>query len=361
MPDEVVDNTGGSSSLPTSSGEASAAAPALTNPTAVVSGPSDVSDDDLLSALNASRAGKEAAPEADIPTPSASSSSSSDSGASSPTPEKKTDAAPVDPKIAAQVEAAVKARAEQAEARERELRQYRDQGSRIVQEAEAYREQVRREVEAQKAAELAEFRRDPLAFAKKANWDPVELVDNIAKYDTPEGRMQRELVAQRAELAQLRAEQKARDDAAARATQTQQQQAQTREVETAFLGELKTKYPGVEEHLKRPGMQEFYIQQAHKRANELAGDPARAGQPLTYGEVAEWLGTTYGFAQAPTPPKGAPAQTAAGKPARGLTQTAQSERSGGDGRKFHELSEAEQDAILVAEQRERSRQRQAQR
>lgn len=359
MPDEVVDNTG-SSSLPTSSGEPAPAAPALTNPTASITGPSDVSDDDLLSALNASRAGKEAPAEAEVPTPSASSSSSSDSAASSAPEKAKADAAPVDPKIAAQVEAAVRARAEQAETRERELRQYRDQGARIVQEAEAYRAQVKAEVEAQKAAELAEFRRDPLAFAKKANWDPVELVDNIAKYDTPEGRMQREQVALRAEVAQLRAEQKARDDAAAQATHTQQRAAQTREVEDAFVKELTTKYPGVDEHFKRPGMRDFYIQQAHKRANELAADPKRT-EPLTYGEVAEWLGSTYGFAQAPAPPKGAPAQTAAGKQARGLTQTAQSERSGGDARKFQELSEAEQDAILVAEQRERTRQRQAQR
>ena len=348
-PDEVVDNTG--SSLPTSSSDAPPpAAPALTNPTAIVEGPRDVSDDDLISALSSSRENRPAE------TPE---TGEGEKAAAAPAATQKPAETPVDPKVAAQVDAAVKARADAAEARERELKPFRDQGARMVQEAEAYAAQRKQQADREYTELIADLRKDPIAAAKKAGWDPVALVENIANYDTPQGRIEREMLATKAELAEFKREQQQRD-AAAKQQQERSQQAQLRsEVENTFLTELKTKYPGAEEHLKRPGMQEFFLQQANKRADELIAERGGGGS-LTYGEVAEWLGTTYGFGQAPAPPKGAPAQTAAGKAARGLTQTAQSERSGGESRKFHELSEAEQDRILVAEQKQREATRRAQ-
>lgn len=348
----IIDNSGGSSSLPTPSAEAPKA-PALANPTPVLEGPGDVSDADLLGALKSSREARPPEPTAD--------DGGADEAASSPGEKHDTPAAaaapPADPKLAAAVDAALAARLQQNEAREKELRQYRDQGSRIVSEAEAYAAQRKKQADAEYAELIADLRKDPIAAAKKAGWDPVALVENIANYDTPQGRIEREVLATKAELAQMRAEQAARMKADEAARAQAQQQAVQQEVQTAFLGEVKAKYPGAEEHLKRPGMQEFYLQQAHKRADQLAAERGPGGQ-LTYGEIADWLASTYGFGQAPTPPKGAPAPTAAGKAARSLNQAAQSERSGGDTRAFHELSEAEQDRILLAEQRTR-RQREA--
>jgi hypothetical protein len=353
-PEEIVtDNTGGSG-LVSETPAAPAAPPPLTNPTAIHEGPSDTSDAELREALRVARAGRPPEDEGgDAPPTPVEKGEAPPPAAAPPKP-----AEPVDPKLAAQVEAAVKARADAAEARERELRQYRDQGTRIVSDAEAYAAQRKKQADDEYAQAMADLRRDPLAAVKKAGWDPIELVDNIAKYDTPEGKIQRALLETQSEVKQLRAEQKAREEAQERARAQAAQQQTREEVANTFLAELKTKYPGAEEHLKRPGMQDFYLQQANKRADELAAERGPGGAPLTYGEIAEWLGTTYGFGQAPTPPKGAPAQTQAGKAARGLSQTEQSERSGGDSRKFHELSTAEQDAVLLAEQRERTRRQQ---
>lgn len=353
MSEAVVDNTGGSV-LPAEPA-APAAPPPLTNPTPIVEGDRDTSDDELREALRVARAGRPAEEgDDDAPPPAA---------AASP-PVAKPDTAqaepPVDPKIAAQVEAAVRARAEQNEARERELRQYREQGSRIVQEAEAYAAQRKQQADAEYNQALAELRKDPLAAMKKAGWDPVQVVENIANYDTPQGRIERELLAIKADNQSLRQELTQRSQAEAQAKAQADQAAKAQRTANEFLAELKSKFPGAEEHLSRPGMQDFYLQQAHRLADEIALDPARNGAPLTYAEVAERLASTYGFGQAPTPPKGAPAQTQAGKAARGLTQTAMSERSGADTRKFHELSPAEQDRILLEEQRERTRQQRAQ-
>jgi hypothetical protein len=346
----IIDNTGGSSSLPTPSAEP-AKAPALANPTPVMEGPGDVSDADLLGALRSSREARPPEPTPD----DASEAPSAPAGSDAPAPAAA--APPADPKLAAAVDAALAQRLQQNEARERELRQYRDQGSRIVSEAEAYAAQRKKQADAEYEQLIVDLRKDPIAAAKKAGWDPVALVENIANYDSPQGRIEREVLATKAELAQMRAEQTARIKADEAARMQAQANAQRQQVADTFLGEVKTKYPGAEEHLKRPGMQDFYLQQAHKRADELAAERGPGGQ-LTYGEIADWLATTYGFGQAPTPPKGAPAPTAAGKAARSLNQAAQSERSGGDVRAFHELSEAEQDRILLAEQKTR-RQREA--
>lgn len=357
MPDELVDNSG-STSLP-SAPTPEPKAPSLSNPQASYEAERDVPDAELLSALSEARAGR---PETDDEGPPGDKSLPPGLRAHEASqPKEPKDAEPVDPKVAAQVDAAVRQRAEAAESRERELRQYRDQGSRIVQEAEAYAQQRRKQADDEAAQLMADLRRDPIEAAKKAGWDPVELVGNIAKFDSPEGRMERRMLQIEADNKKLRDEIATRDRTAQEQQQQATQQAQRRQVEDAFVTELTTKYPGVDEHFKRPGMRDFYIQQAHTRANELAASRGPSDPPLTYGEVAEWLGTTYGFGQAPTPPKGAPATTAAGKAARGLTQAAQSERSGGDGRRFHDLSEAEQDKILLEEQRTRSRQRQVQR
>jgi hypothetical protein len=326
-----------------------AQAPALTNPTPIVdpgAPPGDVSDDDLKALLRGRREQQGSA----APVPG--------DDASPPVPTT-TPAPSGDPKIQQAVDAALQARIKEAEQREAALQAYRAQGERIRQEAEAYAEQRKREADAQVEAARRRMLEDPLAFAKEAGWDPVALVDNVANYDTPQGRLERQLRAQAQEIAALKDGLSAKEKAAQQAAQQAAAQASEVEIANRFVTHAIQKNPALEEAFKRPGMGEFLLRQADAYAVRTAKE--RYGIAPTWDEIADWVGSTYGFGQASPKTTTAPAKTEAGKAARGISQAAASERSSSNDRPFHLLSEQEQERLLLQEQRERRQSRGAQR
>lgn len=327
------------------------AAPALTNPAPIIdpgAGPGDVSDDDLKALLRERREGRPAGDE------QGSAPHVPGAGAAAPgaptTP-------PADPRITQAVDAALQQRIKEAEARESALQAYRAQGERIRAEAEEYAAAKRREVDA--AAEAAKRRmlEDPLAFAKEAGWDPVALVDNVANYDTPQGRLERQLRAQAQEIASLKEGLSAKEKAQADAAQRAQAEAGERDIATRFIGHAVAKNPALEDAFKRPGMGEFLLRQADAFAVRTAKE--RYGVAPSWDEIADWVGSTYGFQQASQQTTAAPAKTEAGKAARGLSQASASERSSSNDKPWHLLSEREQESLILQEQRERRQARNA--
>ena len=325
------------------------APPALTNPTPVIepgSGPGDVSDDDLKAILRERREGR---------TGDAAPSSAPSDGATGATGATEPPTPPADPKIAAAVDAALQQRIKEAEAREAALQAYRAQGERIRAEAEEYAAQRKREADAAVEAARKRMLEDPLAFAKEAGWDPVALVDNVANYDSPQGRLERQLRLQAQEIAALKEGLTAKEKAAQEAAQRQKAEEGEREIANRFVSHAIGKNPALEDAFKKPGMGEFLLRQADGYALRTAKE--RYGIAPTWDEIADWIGTTYGFGQASPKTTTAPAKTEAGKAARGLSQASASERSSSNDKPFHLLSEAEQDRLLLQEQKERRQSR----
>lgn len=322
------------------------AAPALTNPAPIIdpgAGPGDVSDDVLKALLRERREGRPAEGHEGETPPAAPSSAPA--------------APPGDPRIAQAVDAALQQRIKEAEARESALQAYRAQGERIRAEAEEYAAAKKREADAQIEAARRRMLEDPLAFAKEAGWDPVALVDNVANYDTPQGRLERQLRAQAQEIAALKEGLTAKEKAAQDAAQRAQAEAGERDIATRFIGHATTKNPALEEAFKRPGMAEFLLRQADAYAVRTAKE--RYGVAPSWDEIADWVGTTYGFSEASQKTTAAPAKTQAGNSARGLSQASASERSSSSDKPWHLLSEAEQEKLILQEQRERRQARNA--
>lgn len=222
---------------------------------------------------------------------------------------------------------------EQANATRNELRQ-------VQEEIRAARESLAKEREAlakdrkEASAFLERLRKDPLGAVQEAGWDPDEFVLNASRRNDPGALAQREAMAVKRELEELKTWRQQQEEGAKRRDEEQQQRYQQAQAEQAKQGFLKTAldaatYPTLAQvYTKRPHL---LVSEAERVANEYFEATKRQtgkGEYATWKEIAEYLESEHIDVRASPPAEGsreAPqAERAPGK--RTLTPEKASER-----------------------------------
>lgn len=259
---------------------------------------------------------------------------------SSPEPAKDAPAPPaVDP-----TEAAIqKAMAEREAVFERRLAAERE-AERIIGEARA-------KAAAAFEAEKAELRRkamaDPSAFVKESGWNPVEFMQNLAADGTPTSTLQRQLMLQAQELAELKAwkqseaESRAKADAAA---QTQKHE----EVGKQFVNFAATEArPTLKSLMAKPTIARALVQEVSAEADRRM---AATGKAPAWDDLADWLERSYAPPQATpeaAPPKAAPPTAGKSSNAARAPSQAQASERRAVAKEWDEMSPAEQKKLVL--------------
>lgn len=306
------------------------------------------SRDELLAAYRGAVGGGEEEAKPPAPEAEAKPPAPADAKPAEPEPEAEPDAKGI-AKILKQREKANDAReearkaAEEAKAAVAEAKEARETAAAMKKEAEAF---------------LQTLRRDPIAAIRAAGWDPDELVLNLRDSGTPGASAQREQLALKQELAELRDALKQREAREREAEERRGQETARARAHEAEQGFLKVALDAE----KFPALSHVYGKRPHLLVAEATRVAetyhARTGQYATWNEIAEYLDSDHSDLKLPTQPNGqrdaSPAERAPGS--RTLTAEAASERRSAPVLEWDEMTDEQRRAAQIADMRAAIRQ-----